>query len=107
MVLTSSYDASGEASVLRTNRRAVLGAAVAEFDFGAHGGEQLARGLDVAHLRNVFENHRLVGEQGRRHGGQCGVLRAADADRSEQRVAAANHQFVHIRVKSCTIILRG
>ena len=40
---------------------AVLGASVAEFDFGAHGGEQVARGLDVAHLRNVFEDDRLVG----------------------------------------------
>ena len=47
----------------RANSGAMLGASVAEFDFGAHGGEELARGLDVAHLRDVFENHRLVGEQ--------------------------------------------
>ena len=34
----------------------MLGASVAEFDLGAHGGQQLALGLDVAHLRNVFQD---------------------------------------------------
>jgi hypothetical protein len=73
-----------------------MGASVAEFDFGAHGGEQLARGLDVAHLRNVFENHRFVGEQSRRHARQRGVLRATDAHRAEQRVAPADYELIHV-----------
>ena len=76
-------------------RGAVLRAAVAEFDFRAHGGEQLARGFDVAHLRNVFQNDRLFGEQSRSHGGQRGILGAADANRAEQRIAAANYKFIH------------
>ena len=33
---------------------AVLSAPVAEFDLGAHRSEKIARGLDVAYLRNVF-----------------------------------------------------
>ena len=73
----------------------MLGASVAEFNFGAHGGEELARGLDVAHLRNVFENHRFVGEQGRRHARERGVLRATDSDGAEQRVAAADYELIH------------
>src|SRR4029077_6593581 len=43
---------SGERA--RANSGPMLGASVAEFDFGAHGGEELACGLDVAHLRDVF-----------------------------------------------------
>ena len=84
---------SGERA--RANRCPMMGASVAEFDFGAHGGEQLARGLDVAHLRNVFENDRFLGEQGCRHARQRGVLRATDADRPQQGIAAANYQLIH------------
>ena len=84
---------SGERA--RANRCPVMGASVAEFDFGAHGGEQLAKGLDVAHLRDVFENHRFVGEQGCRHAGECGVLRATDSHRAEQRVATADYELIH------------
>ena len=73
----------------------MLGPAIAEFDFGAHGSQQLARGLDVAHLGNIFQNDRLVGEQSGGHAGKRGVLRAADANRAEQRIAAANDKFVH------------
>ena len=73
----------------------MLGAAVAELDLGAHGGEQPALGLDVAHLGNVFENDRLFGENGGGHGRQRGVLGAADANRAEQRIAAANDKFIH------------
>ena len=76
----------------------MLRASVAEFDFGAHGGEQAARGFDVAHLGNVFENDRLFGEQGGGHGRQSGVLGAADANRAEQRIAAANYELVHSKV---------
>src|SRR5580698_11216272 len=34
---------------------AVLGTSVAQFDFGAHGRQQLALRLDITDLRNVFE----------------------------------------------------
>jgi hypothetical protein len=44
----------------------VLRASVAEFDLGSHGSQQVASGLNVAHLRNVFEDDRFVGEQGGR-----------------------------------------
>ena len=73
----------------------MLGASVAEFDLGAHGGEQLARGFDVAHLRNVFEDDRFVGEQSGGHAGEGGVFCAADANRAEQRIAAADYEFIH------------
>ncbi len=76
-------------------RSAVLGASIAEFDFGPHGGEQVARGLNVAHLRNIFEDDRLVGEQGGSHAGEGGILGAADANGAEQRVATADDEFVH------------
>ena len=74
---------------------AVVGASVAEFDFGAHGGEQVARGLNVAHLRNVFEDDGLVGEQGGGHAGQRGILCAADVNGAEQRLSAADYELVH------------
>ncbi len=74
---------------------AVLGASVAEFDFGAHGGEQVARGLNVADLRNIFEDDGLIGEQGGGHAGKRGIFCAADAHRAEQRLSAADYEFVH------------
>ncbi len=74
---------------------AVVGASVAEFDFGAHGGEQVARGLDVADLGNIFEDDGLVGEQGGGHAGQRGIFRAADADGAQQRLSAADDELVH------------
>ena len=74
---------------------AMLGASVAEFDFGAHGGEQVARGLDVANLRNVFQDDRFVGEQGGGHAGKRGVLGAADANCAQQRLSAANYELIH------------
>ena len=77
---------------------AMLRAAIAQFDFGAHRRQQLALGLDVAHLRNVFQDDRLVGQQSRGHRGQSGILRAADAHRAQQRIAAANYKLVHRRV---------
>jgi hypothetical protein len=52
-------------------------------------------GFDIAHLGNVFQDDRLVSKQGRSHGRQRGVFRAADAHRSEQRSTAANDKFVH------------
>jgi len=74
---------------------AVLGASVAEFDISAHRGEQVASGLNVADLRDIFQDDGLVGEQGRGHARQGGIFRAADADRSEQRLSAANDEFIH------------
>ena len=70
----------GVARLSTADGSAMLGAAIAQFDLGAHGGQQLALGLDVAHLGDVFQDDRLIGEQRRRHGGQRGVLRAADAN---------------------------
>ena len=52
----------GSGQRARADRGAMMGASVAEFDFGAHGGKQLARRLDVSHLRDVFQNHRFVGK---------------------------------------------
>ena len=40
----------------------MMRASIAEFDFRAHGRQQLARGFDVAHLRNVFQHDRFIGE---------------------------------------------
>jgi hypothetical protein len=60
----------------------VVGASVAEFDFGTHGGKKFARGFDVTHLRDILENDGLVGEQGRCHAGERGVLGSARADRA-------------------------
>ena len=73
----------------------MMGASVAEFDLSAHCRKKLARGLDVAHLRDVFKNHRFVGEQGCRHARQRRVLRATDADSAEQRVATSDYELIH------------
>ena len=74
---------------------AVLGAAVAEFDLGAHGGEQFALGLDVLDLRNVFEDDFVFGEDGGGHAGERGVLCAGDFDGSEEGIAPADDELVH------------
>ncbi len=85
----------GAGQSFAVNRGAMMSAPKAEFDVGSHGGEQVARGLDVAHLRNIFEDDGFVREQGRGHAGQRSIFRAADVNRSEQRFPAANDQFVH------------
>ena len=69
----------------------MLGASESEFDFGAHGGEQLACGLDVADLRNIFEDAVLIGQERGRHARESGVLGAADADCPQQGLAAADY----------------
>ena len=69
---------------------AMMGASVAEFDFGSHGGEQFARSFDVAHLRNVLEDDLLIGKQSRSHAGKSGVFRAADANGAEKWIATAD-----------------
>ena len=73
----------------------MLGAAVAEFDFGAHGGEELALGLDVLDLGDVFEDDLVFGEDGGGHTGERGVLGSGDFDGAEKRVAAADYKLVH------------
>ena len=74
---------------------AVLGARRSRLDLRAHGGEQLALGLDVADLGNVFEDDLVFGEDGGGHAGQRRVLCAGDADGADQRIAAANDEFIH------------
>ena len=74
---------------------AVLGAAVAELDLGAHGGEQLALGLDVADLRDVFEDDLVFGEDGGGHAGKGGVLGSGDFDGAEKGVTAAYNKLIH------------
>ena len=73
----------------------MLRATVSQLDFRAHGGKKAARGFDVANLRDIFQNDRFIGEQGSGHGRQSCVLGAADADCSQQRIAAADYKFVH------------
>ena len=95
MVLTISYLASGSERVRQQIVVRCWAAAVAEFDFGAHGDEQLALGLDVADLGNVFEGDFVFGEDGGGHAGKGGVFGAGDAHGADQRIAAANDEFIH------------
>ena len=76
----------------------MLRAPVAKLDFGAHRRQQLALGLNVANLRNVFQDDGLFGKQGRSHRRQRGIFRTADAHGAQQRIAAANDKLVHQRV---------
>ena len=77
--------------------RPVLRAAIAELDLSAHGGQQLARGLNIAYVRNIFQNDRLVSQQSGRHRRQRGVLCPAHSNRAQQRIAATNYKLVHRR----------
>ncbi len=77
---------------------AMLRAAVSQFDFGAHGGQKFAGGFDVANLRNIFQNDRLVGEQGGGHGRQGGVFGATDANCPQQGIATADYKFIHCEI---------
>ncbi len=52
-------------------------------------------GFNVAHLGNIFEGDFILGEDGRGHAGQRGVLRAGDANGANQRIAAANYELIH------------
>ena len=101
MVLTISYFATGSESMPQLDAGAVLGAAVAELDLGAHGGEQLALGLDVADLGDVFEDDLVFGEDGGGHAGKGGVFGSGDFDGSEKRITAANNELIHEFGDSC------
>jgi hypothetical protein len=74
---------------------AVMGASVAQFDLGAHGGEKVARSLNVPDLWNVLEDDRFVSQQSGSHAGKGGIFGAADTDGAEQRLAAADYEFIH------------
>ena len=74
---------------------AVMRAAVAQFNFGAHGSEKVARGLNVANLRNIFQDHRLIGQQSGGHAGERGIFCAADVNSAEQRLPSPNDELIH------------
>ena len=76
----------------------MLSAAVSQFDFCAHRGQQFARGFDVPNLWDIFQDDGFVGEQRRGHSRQRCVLGAADANCSQQRSAATDYKFVHIEI---------
>ena len=95
MVLTISYLATGSERTAQLDVGAVLGAAVAELDLGAHALEQLALGLDVVDLGDVLEDDLVLGEDGGGHAGESGVLGSGDFDGAEKGVAAAYYELVH------------
>ncbi len=64
-------------------------------DFSAHRREQLALGVDVPHLGKVFQRDLVLGQNRRRHAGQSRVLGARDANRPDERIAAAYDKFIH------------
>ncbi len=74
---------------------AVLGAAVAELDLGAHGGKQAALGLDVPDLGDIFKDDFVLGEDGGGHAGERGVFGSGDFDGTEERVTAADDELIH------------
>ena len=65
-----------------TDGGAVLGAAIAEFDLGAHGGQQFPLGLDIPDLGNILQHHFVFGEYRGGHAGQRGILGSAYPNRS-------------------------
>jgi hypothetical protein len=87
-------DGIGEDGALDAS--AVLGAAIAEFDLGAHAGQELALGLDVVDLRDVFEDDLVLGKDGGGHAGKGGVFRSGDFDGAEKGIAAAYYELIHL-----------
>ncbi len=87
-------DGVGEDGAL--DGRAMLGAAVAQLDLGAHADEELALGLDVADLGDVFEDDLAFGEDGGGHAGERGVFGSGDFDGAEKGVSAAYYELVHL-----------
>ena len=74
----------------------MLRAPVAQLDLGAHRRQQPPFGLDVPHLGNVFKHYFVLGKNSRSHAGKRRVLGPRDANRSHQRITAANDKFIHI-----------
>ena len=73
----------------------MLGAAVAEFDFCAHGGEEFAFCFYVVDLGNVFKGDFVFGENGSGHAGKRGVFCSRDTDGADEGIAATNDEFIH------------
>src|SRR5690242_10072261 len=71
------------------------GTAIAQFNLGAHGDQEVALGLNVANVRDIFQNDGLIGEDGGSHGREGGILCAADADAAQQGIAATYYKLVH------------
>ncbi len=86
-------DGVGENAAL--NASAMLGAAIAEIDLGTHGSEQFALGLDVADLRDIFEDDLIFGEDGGSHTREGGVFCSGNFDGSEEGIAAAYNKLIH------------
>ena len=70
-------------------------------------GEDLQHVMDVAQIRHVMDDARLLREQGRGQDRQGGVLRAADFDGAGERLAAVNENFIHMlrRGIGCALII--
>ena len=75
---------------------AVLGASIASLDLGSHAGEELALGLDVLDLGDVFEDDFIFGEDGGGHAGERGVFGSGDFDGTEKGVSAAYYELIHL-----------
>ncbi len=85
----------GVAEIAATDDGAVGGAAVAELDLRAHGDEQLALGLDVANVGDVFQDELVFGEEGGGHCRESRVFRSADAHCTDERIAAPHYELIH------------
>ena len=70
MVFTISYRATGSDRVRQLMVVGSLRIELRPLHFGAHGLQQAALGIDVAHQRNVLESDLILGEDGRGHAGQ-------------------------------------
>src|SRR5581483_9840458 len=72
-----------------------MSATVAQFNLCPHGDEQVTLGLNVTDVRNVFEDYRLFRQDGSRHRRKRSILGPTYAYCPNQRVTAANYEFVH------------
>src|SRR3954462_5176052 len=70
-------------------------ASIAKLDLGTHGDEELALGLNVPDVRNIFEDNGFIRKNGGGHRRESCVLGAADANGPEQRISAADNKLVH------------
>jgi hypothetical protein len=58
--------------------------------------EKPPHGDDVPHARNIIEFYAVRRQQRRGHSRQCGILRAADANRTFERPSAFDEEFIHV-----------
>ena len=72
-----------------------MSTAIPKLYFRAHGFKQLSFSLNIANVRNIFENHWFFSEDSGRHRGQRSVLRSAYTDGSDQGIATTDDEFVH------------